>query len=168
MSSVIDCKVIILSKFSFLINFLDNCFKSINSAIDSFYTMKIIFIVIIKSTNRGTVGLCSFYCVFFISKSNVTSIALIFVYERQIWGVSNSTDKTEIDKLNITVFIRCILLCCVIIINLDKFSLEVLCCKSVLSDLSLLPCEFPFGLSFFEWILNWTKFSSRKLSLVVL
>ena len=150
MCSVIDCKVIILSKFSFLINFLDNCFKSINSAIDSFYTMKIIFIVIIKSTNRGTVGLCSFYCVFFVSKSNVTSIALIFVYERQIRGVSNSTDKTEIDKLNITVFIRCILFCCVIIINLDKFSLEVLCCKSVLPDLSLLPCEFPFGLSFFE------------------
>ena len=52
--------------------------------------------------------------------------------------------------------------------TLNKFSLKVLCFKTILSDLSLLPCEFPLGLSSFEQILNWTEFSSRKLSLVVL
>ena len=55
--SVLNCKVIIYSKFSF---FLDKCFKLINGAIDGFYKMDISFFI--KSTNRDTVGLYSLYC----------------------------------------------------------------------------------------------------------
>ena len=55
--SVLNCKVIIYSKFSC---FLDKCFKLINGAIDGFYKMDISFFI--RSTNRDTVGLYSLYC----------------------------------------------------------------------------------------------------------
>ena len=88
--------------------------------------------------------------VFLISFSHVTIITVIFVYGRQIWGVSSSIDKIEIDKFIITTFIRCFFACCLIITNFEQVLFK--------SFMSLFPCEDSFGAVIF-----WTNIKLNRI-----
>ena len=66
----------------------------------------------LASLSGAVIGLVQLLLFFLHKHSNVRSITVIFVYGRQIRGVSSSADKIEIDKFIITIFIRCFLVCC--------------------------------------------------------